>query len=86
MAEVRWGRLGLRRTAAGSVHYPPDRLPTFPSNTERSSRCAAGSTWGRGATVRPADRKPRPALNFARDLTGVTKLDAHGGGGLMGRE
>jgi hypothetical protein len=30
---------------------------------------------GRGAPVRPADKKPRPALNFARDLTGVTKAD-----------
>jgi hypothetical protein len=41
---------------------------------------------GQGAAVRPADKKPRPALNFARNLTGVRQLDAHGGGGLMRRE
>ena len=41
---------------------------------------------GRGDAVRHADKKLRPALNFARDLTGVRQLDAHGGRGLMGRE
>ena len=86
MAEVRRGAPWLTANGSG-VRTLPSQSSSHLSFEHRAVVSLCGwEHMGRGATVRPADRKPRPALNVVRDLTGVTKLDAHGGGGLMGRD